>query len=103
MTRTWRRNSLMLCRIACAHRQNLFPVLPVAVGDLHGHRRADGPPMPHSGEDMSGVRLDAHAAAAPVPLLAPPQLSIDECLVDFEACGKPLHQRNQGLAVRFTR
>jgi hypothetical protein len=57
----------------------------------------------HAGKDVCSVRLDAHAAAAAISLLAPPQFTIDECLIDFESSWESLHQRDQGLAVRLTR
>ena len=72
MPRTRRGHGLMFRRIARTHRQDLFPVLPVAIGDLHGNRRADGVPMPHAGKDVRRIRLDAHAAAAAIALLATP-------------------------------
>ena len=103
MARPGGRDSLVLCRIAGTHWQNLFPVLPVAICDLHRDRRADGPPVPYSGEDVGSIGLDAHAAAAAISLLASPQFPIDECLIDFESGREPLHQRDQGLAVRLTR
>src|ERR1700679_2133739 len=103
MSGTRRGHGFMLCWISDPHGQNFFPVLPVAVGNLHGYRRTDGAAMPYAGKDVSGVCLDAHATAATIPLLTAPQFPVDEVLVDFEPCRESLHQRDQGLAVRLTR
>jgi hypothetical protein len=52
---------------------------------------------------VSSIGLDAHAAAAAITLLPTPQLSVDEGLIDCKSGWESLHQRNKGLAVRFTR
>src|SRR5581483_9526915 len=57
-------------------RQGLCPVLPVAVADEDSDWRPDGPGVAHSGHDLRLVRLNLHAAAPPVALLAPPQLAV---------------------------
>jgi hypothetical protein len=48
---------------------------------------------------MGFVLLDAHAAAAAVALLPPPELVVDELLIDGNARGKPADQRYERLSV----
>ena len=67
--------------------QNLFPVLPVVVGEGHGDGRADGVAVADAGEDVGGVLFDAHAATAAVALLAAPELVVEEGLVNGDARG----------------
>ena len=84
-----RGHGLVLCGIAGSDGQDLGPVLPVAVFDFDGNRRADGLAVAHAGEDVGGIGLDAHAAAAAVALLATPKLAVDEFLVDRTPAGSP--------------
>ncbi len=87
MAGAWGRYRLMLVRIAFGHGKDLFPVLPVLVGQGHGDGRADGVAMADAGENVGGVALDAHAAAATVALLATPELVVEEGLVYGDARG----------------
>ena len=74
-------------RIAGLDGEDLFPVLPVVVGEGHGDGRADGMAVADAGEDVGGVALDAHAAAAAVALLAAPEFVVEEGLVYGDARG----------------
>ena len=47
---------------------HVFPVGPVAVGDQHGHRRAERLAGPDAGEPLDVVALDLHPGAAAVAL-----------------------------------
>ena len=58
--------------------------------------------MAHPAEDMGGVAFDAHAAAAPVALLAAPQLAVDEFQVDRQSRRHAGEQRNQRFSMGLT-
>jgi hypothetical protein len=58
--------------------------------------------VPDSGEDVRGIGLDAHTAAAAIAALPTPKLVIDEFLVDFNPSRKPGNQGDQALAVRLS-
>ena len=79
-------HGLVLRRVARFDRQNLFPVLPIIIGDSHRDRRADGLAVAHAAEDVGRVALDAHATTASIALLAPPQLAVQKRLVDRHTC-----------------
>src|SRR6266849_5997501 len=42
----------------CLHRQNLFPIRPVAILDPQGNRSADGFSVAHAGKNLRLVFLD---------------------------------------------
>ncbi len=81
--------------------EDLFPVLPVLVGERHGDRRADGLAVADAGKDVGGVALDAHAAAATVALLATPEFVVEEGLVDGNARGETADEGYERFAVAF--
>jgi hypothetical protein len=58
------------------------PVIEILIFDHYRHGRPERLAMPHSREDLRGVRLDLHPPAAPVALLPPPEFVIDEVLVN---------------------
>jgi hypothetical protein len=45
------------------------------------------------------ILLNAHAAAAAVALLAPPQLAVDKFHIDIEASGQSGNKGDEALAV----
>jgi hypothetical protein len=51
---------------------------------------------------MRGVTLDAHAPAATIALLAPPEFAVHELLIDFYSSGNTGDNRNESLSVRFS-
>ena len=51
---------------------------------------------------MRGIALDAHASAAAVTLLAPPEFAVDELLIDLHSGGDAGEDRNQRLSMRFS-
>ena len=59
-------------------------------------------PVAHAAHDMGVVALDLHAAAAAIALLAPPQLAVDELLIDRKPSRHAGEQRDQRLSVRLT-
>ena len=82
--------------------KDLGPVLPVVVGDSHRDGRADGLAVADAGEDVGGIALDAHAAAATVALLATPEFAADELLIDRNSGRKTADQGDETLAVALT-
>lgn len=99
---TRRGHRLMLFGIAGLDGQDLFPVLPVAVGDLHGNRRTDGFAMAYAGEDMGCIAFDAHAPATSVALLATPEFVREKLLVDGNTCGETAEEGDERLTVALT-
>ena len=95
-------DGLVLVGVARFDGEDLFPVLPVVVGEGHGDGRADGFAVTDAAEDVGGVALDAHAAAAAVALLAPPELAVEELLIDGDAGGQAADESDEGFAVTFT-
>jgi len=91
----------MFGRITCAHRQRFGPVLPVAVFNFDGDGRADRLAVAHAAEEMRSIRLDAHATAASVALLAAPQLAIDEFVIDGHARRQPRKKSHKALPMRL--
>jgi hypothetical protein len=57
--------------------------------------------MAHPGDNVCSIALDFHPAATAVPLLAPPQLPVDEILVHSQPGGQTGKERYQSLTVRF--
>ena len=58
--------------------------------------------MPDARQYLSVVALDLHAPPAPVAKLAPPQLVINEFLIDRQSCGQSLNDRDQRSSVRLS-
>ena len=58
-------------------RHAVLPVLPVAVLDAEGERRAERPAEAQAGRPLDLVLLDEHAPAAAVAVLAPAQVAVD--------------------------
>ena len=57
--------------------------------------------MADAGEDVGGILLDAHAAAATVALLAAPEFVVEKGLVDGDAGGEAADKGDQAFAVAF--
>jgi hypothetical protein len=55
--------------------------------------------MANAGKDVRPVLLDAHAAAAAVALLPPPQLTVDKFQIDVEARRQSGDKGDETLAV----
>ena len=92
----------MLARITRLYRQGLLPVLPIAVLKLNRNRRANRLSLAHTGEDVSGVAFNFHAAATAIALLPPPELTVDESLVDLEPGRDAGKKSDQSFTVRFS-
>jgi hypothetical protein len=52
---------------------------------------------------VSGVALDLHAAATAVSLLATPEFTVEEGLIDFQSSGHAGKEGDQSFAVGFSR
>src|SRR6202789_1946859 len=51
-------HGFVLLRVASFDREDLLPVLPIAVGERHRDGRADGVAVADTGEDVGGVAVD---------------------------------------------
>ena len=79
MSRTrHRHNPRGRCVFAGLYRHLVRPAPPVRILHYQRHRRSRRLAEAHTGEYLNLVRLDLHASAPAVPLLAPPELLIDE-------------------------
>src|SRR6185312_4341196 len=94
-------DGLVLLRVAFTNRKDLFPVLPVAVGERHGDRRADGLAVAHTRQDMRRIALNAHAATTAVTLLAAPEFVIEKGLVDRHTRRETADKGYERFAVTF--
>ena len=59
-------------------------------------------PMTHATQDVCGIPLDAHAAAASVALLATPEFAVDELKINRQPRRHTGEQRDQRFSMRFT-
>ena len=66
----------MFCGIAVSNGERFLPVFPVTVGDFQRNRGADSDAVADAGENVGGVGLNFHAAAASVALLTSPEFVI---------------------------
>jgi hypothetical protein len=89
-------------RIGCFHRQNLFPIGPVAIFDAQRNGRADGLSVTHSGKNVGAVFLDLLPAAAAVAKLAAVEFVIDEFQVHRQTGRQSRQERKKRLSVRFS-
>ena len=80
-------------------RHHVPPVLVVAVPDDQGDRAAEGHPVADAGEDLDGVGLDLHAAAAAVAALAAAEVGVDGGAVHGDARGQAVHHHGERGAV----
>ena len=96
-----RSHSLVLAWIAFIDRQGFLPVLPVPIFELDRNRGADRLALANSRQNMRGVALNFHAAAAAVSLLTAPQVAIHEGLVHFQAGRQARKESDQRLAMRL--
>ncbi len=88
--------------VALRDGKRFLPVFPVAIFELNGDGRADGLALADAGENVGGVALDFHAAAAAVALLAAPEFAVEKGLIDFQSGGHTGQKGDQGFAVRFS-
>src|SRR5207253_1257191 len=79
------------------------PALVVAVADDERERRAERSPVPEPGEHLDLIGLDLLPRAAPVALLAPPQIGVDRVLLEQEPGGEAGDDRDEGGPVRLAR
>src|SRR4029077_12763246 len=89
----------MLYRVAFCDWKRFLPVLPVFVFKQDGDRRTDGDAVVHAGKNMGSVRLNLHPPTTTVALLSPPQVAIDEFLVDFQAGWQTRQECDQSFAM----
>ncbi len=81
-----------------AHRRR--PVLPIAIPNEHGDRRAQGLAQPHARDHVGAVGLDLHATAAAVATLSAAQLGVDVTLhVQRQPRRHPFEEGDQPAAV----
>src|SRR6185503_2602722 len=59
------------------HAHRVLPVHPISIGDGEGHRAAEGLSVSNTRENLRGVALDGHAAAAAVTGLPPAKVGRD--------------------------
>ena len=79
----------------------LGPFRPLGVGDLDGHRRAQGAAVADAAGQGDLVGLEAHAGTAPVAEPASAQLIGDVGGLDRQAGRETFDGDDQGAAVRF--
>ena len=94
--------ALVLGGVTIADGKRFLPVFPVAIFKLDGDRRSDRQAVTHAGEDMRGVALDLHASAPAIALLAAPEFTVEEGLVDFQSSRHAGKEGDKGFAVRFS-
>ena len=73
----------------------------IRVADDKGERRAERPAVPKAGEHLHLVGLDLLARAAPVALLAAPQIGVDRLAVENETRRQAGDDGDEGGPVRF--
>src|SRR5712692_4316571 len=95
-----RRPSIVISRF---HRQNLFPIGPVAILNPQRNRRPDRLPVAHARKNLRSVLFDLLPPTASIAKLPPPQLVIDELHINRQLRGQPGDKRQQRLPVRFPR
>ena len=96
-----RRVDLLDLRVHRPRAHPLLPVRVVAIGDQHGHRAAERPPVPNAGADLDRVAFDLHPPAPTVPELPPGHLAIQAPAVELQAGRQALDDRDQSRPVRF--
>jgi hypothetical protein len=89
----------MFLRISGFDRQRFLPVLPVPVQEQDRDRRPYGFSVPHSGKEVRHVAFHSHATAAAVALLAPPEITVDKCLMNSNSGWQAREHGNQRLSV----
>src|SRR5205807_1784586 len=72
------------------------------VGDLDGHRRAQGAPVADAPEDRDLVLLEPHARAPPEPQPPPRQLTLQLLDGDGQPRREALDDHDEGPAMGFT-
>ncbi len=103
VARPGRSNAFVLRGIALSDRQGFLPVLPISIFKLDRDGRADGHPLTDAGKNVGGIALDLHAAAAAIALLATPEFTIEEGLVNFQSGGHAGKEGDQSFAVGLSR
>ena len=89
----------MLGRIARFDRELLFPVLPVAIDQFHGDRRANGLAMAHAAQDVGLVGFNLHAPAAPIAALTALEFAVHIVEIHSHARRQSLKDGNQALTM----
>ena len=92
-----------LARLGGLGGHDVLPVGPVAVGDQHRDRRAEGLAGADAGEPLDVVALDLHPGAAAVALHPAGEVAVDPLGGDRQAGGEALDDGDERLAVRFAR
>src|SRR5207249_6176619 len=82
--------------LGCHH---VLPVSPIAVGDEHGYRGAQGLPGPNPRQPLDLVLLDFHPGSATVALHPPGEFVVDPGGVDAETRGKAFHDGQEALPM----
>ena len=77
----------------------LLPLGPLGVGDLDGHRRAQGPAVTDPAHQGDLVGLEPHPGAPAEPEAAPGQLGLDLLDRHRQAGRQALDDHDEGLAV----
>ena len=105
MARPWPRHLTLPVRIPFPWRRihDLLPILPIAIVNYHGDRRAERLAPTHAGEELDVVGLDLHPSAAAVALLAARQIDIDVGCDEGKSRHHSLQNRHQRDPVRFAR
>ena len=92
-------SNLMIKRIGAHH---FGPLRPLGVGDLNGHRRADGLTETHAGKHTNLVLLELHTCATAISKTTTRQRADNILRSDVDARRQPLDHGDKRLAVRFT-
>ena len=101
--RALQRALLIRQRRALLHRQGVFPMRPIQVGNLQSNGGADGLAVADAGENLHAVVLDLHPPAASVAGLPALKLAVDEVSRNRHAQWQARHPGRQALPVRFPR
>ena len=105
----WSRQGCVACQVGDLLRRHrigrhdLLPLRPLGVADLNGNGSTEGLSMPHAAEDSHGVGLEFHACATARAESTPGEVMPDVATGHLNMRRDSLHDRREGLPVRFTR
>src|SRR2546425_5111752 len=102
MARAWTGDDFFRDRGSRLRGHDLFPVLPVPIGDMQGDGGAEGDTFADAREELDAVLLDAHAASTAVAFLASGEVAIDVVGGEGQARGHPFQDGDQTLPVGFS-
>src|SRR5439155_27129297 len=89
MARAWTGDDFFRDRGSRLRGHDVFPVLPVPVGDMQGDGGAEGDTCAHAREERDAGLLDARAAATAVAPVPAGEVAVDVGRGEAEARGHP--------------